>query len=309
MGEPLPSTVKLELSPSITPQTFHYTDSCGQPEEIPIGRQIEVALREGARRTFKTVVSDDDAGTAVASDHVIRIDIRDWFFALDKDALYDRAPATMRMNAFARMYDMTGTLLRETEFKVVRQERLRLERLGKNCGYIIDSFIENTAIELAYKLFMDARVALGGPPAPTPVAEAPIPDSPGSPPAITAPASPSTLRFKALLLDENGNLIFEGGEHVRVRVDIVNTGPTPILNASASITGTPAVIGQFPATTLTIPSLQPGETKSLEFVATLPPSLQPQQVEIRVSITEAGGAAARPQTLLFIIQPAGAETR
>ncbi|MEK7800485.1 MAG: hypothetical protein AAB314_02190, partial [Nitrospirota bacterium] len=49
--------------------------------------------------------------------------------------------------------------------------------------------------------------------------------------------------------------------------------------------------------------LQPGETKSLEFVATLPSSLQPQQVEIRVSITESGGAAARPQALLFIIQP------
>ena len=308
MGEPLPSTVRLELSPSITPQTFHYTNSCGQPEEIPIGRQIETALHEGAHRTFKTVVSDDDAGKGAASDHVIKIDIRDWFFDLDKDALYDRAPATLRMNAFARMYDKTGTLLRETEFKVVRQERLRLERLGKNCDYIIEPFIENTAVELAYKLFMDARVALGGPSESTPVTEAP-PGSPSSPPAVVPPAAtsaaPSKLRFKALLLDENGNLILESGEHVRVRVDIVNTGQTPIHNATASLAGTPSVIGQFPATTLTIPPLQPGETKSLEFVATLPPSLQPQPAEIRVSVTESGGAAAPPQTLSFTIQPAG----
>jgi hypothetical protein len=125
-------------------------------------------------------------------------------------------------------------------------------------------------------------------------------------PSMTESAPPSKLRFKALLLDENGNLFLESGERIRVRVDVVNTGASAIQNASASLTGTPSVIVQFLSTTLTIPPLQPGETKSLEFAATLPSSLQPQQVEIRVSITEAGGAAARPQTLLFIIQPAGA---
>ncbi|HEX5646630.1 MAG TPA: hypothetical protein VFX56_06645, partial [Nitrospira sp.] len=104
-----------------------------------------------------------------------------------------------------------------------------------------------------------------------------------SSPSKTTSASLSKLRFKALLLDENGNLFLESGEQIRVRVDVVNTGSSPIQNASASLTGTPSLIGQFPATTLTIPSLQPGETKSLEFVATLPPSLQPQHVEIRVS--------------------------
>ena len=119
-------------------------------------------------------------------------------------------------------------------------------------------------------------------------------------------ASASTnLRFKATLLDENGNLFLESGEQIRVRVDVVNTGSSPIQNASASLTGTPSVIEQFTSTRLTIPPLQPGETKSLEFTATLPSSLQPQQVEIRVSVTESGGAAARPQALLFIIQPAG----
>ena len=127
-----------------------------------------------------------------------------------------------------------------------------------------------------------------------------------SSPSIPTSVSLSKLRFKALLLDENGNLFLESGEQIRVRVDVVNTGSSPIQNASASLTGTPSVIEQFPSTTLTIPLLQPGETKSLEFAATLPSSLQPQQVEIRVSVTESGGAAARPQALLFIIQPAGA---
>ncbi len=127
-----------------------------------------------------------------------------------------------------------------------------------------------------------------------------------SSPSIPTSVSLSKLRFKTLLLDENGNLFLESGEQIRVHVDVVNTGSSPIQNASASLTGTPSVIEQFPSTTQTIPPLQPGETKSLDFAATLPSSLQPQQVEIRVSVTESGGAAARPQALLFIIQPAGA---
>ncbi len=81
-----------------------------------------------------------------------------------------------------------------------------------------------------------------------------------------------------------------------------------IENASASLTGTPAIIEQFPATTLPIPPLQPGETKSLEFIATLPPTKQAQQAAIHVTVAESGGATAPPQTLSLTIQPAGTGT-
>lgn len=311
MGDPLPYTVTVELPPSITQETLRYTDSCGQPGEIPVGRQVEEALREGARRTFTTVVlPHEKTGDAAPPHYVMKLDVRDWAFSLDKDALYDRAPAVLRMNAIARMYDEQGTLLRETEFKVNRMERLRLERVGRNCDYIIDPFIQDTAVELASKVFLDARVAFGEQPSSSPVAQAPQLDSPNLSSTAgsslgTAPSGPSSLRFKALLLDENNNLVLEGGEHVRVRIDIVNTGASTVHNASASLTGTPAVIRQFPATTLTIPPLQPGQTKSLEFVATLPPTNKPQQAEIRVSVAESQGSAAPPQTLSLTIQPAG----
>jgi hypothetical protein len=108
-----------------------------------------------------------------------------------------------------------------------------------------------------------------------------------------------------MLLDENSNLVLEGGEHVRVRVDIINAGTRVIENASASLTGTSAILEQFPATTLPIPSLQPGQTKSLEFIATLSPTKQAQQATIQVTVAESGGAAAPPQTLSLTIQPAG----
>ena len=110
-------------------------------------------------------------------------------------------------------------------------------------------------------------------------------------------------------MDENANLVLEGGERVRVRVDVVNTGSTPVQNASATLTGTPAIVSQFPATTLSLPPLQPGETKSLEFVATMPPTVQAQKAELQVVVSESGGtSAAPPQTLLLTVQPTGARS-
>ena len=123
----------------------------------------------------------------------------------------------------------------------------------------------------------------------------------------TPASAASDLRFKATLIDENSNLIFEAGEHVRVRVDVVNTGMNLIENASVSLAGTPSVIDRFLTTTLRIPPLPPGQTKSLEFVATLPATGQSVQAEIHVTVLEAEGAAL-PQTLSLTIHPAGTDT-
>ena len=133
-----------------------------------------------------------------------------------------------------------------------------------------------------------------------------FPPDPTSGAQRTTSALPSTaLRFKAMLLDENSNLVFEGGEHVRVRVDVINTGTAPVENASATLTGTSAAIEQFPTTVLRIPPLMPGQTKSLEFVATLPLLVQALQAQIHVGLAELTGSTAPSQTLSFTIAPTG----
>ncbi len=309
--EPLPHVVKLDIPSSIAQRTFRYTNSCGQMGEVPIGRQIEKALREEASRTFKTVVSESDRENGVRPDHVMTFEVREWSFELDKDALYDRAPATLRMNALVRTSDIHGAVLRETEFRVDRRERLRLEQVGRNCDYVISPFIRDTAEELATQVFLDARIAFGEQPSSPFISQESASDpstssaTAGLPSSATPPTS-SALRFKALLLDENGDLLLESGEHVRIRVDVVNTGTIPVQDVSASLTGTPAVLNLFPTTTLTLPPLQPAQTKSLEFMATLPPTRQPLQAEIHVTLTQSGKPVAPPQTLSLTIQPAGA---
>jgi hypothetical protein len=304
LGDPLPASAKLEIPPSLKDLTIRYSDSCGQLQDIPLGDRLQEALREGLRRTFTTTVDDGTSDRATA-DYVIHVDLVDSSFDLNKDALYDRAPAVLHLNAIARIHDRKGALLRQTDIKIARQERLRLEQLSKNCNYLIEPFINDMVIDFATRVSLNARLAAGGqdPAASMEPSQTPMGHVAG-PSASTSP----DLQFKATLLDENRNLMFEGGEHVRVRVDIVNTGTSVIDRASASLSGTPTIIERFPAPTLKIPPLQPGQTKSLEFIATLPPTKQSQPATIHVTVAEAGGVASPSQTLSFTIQPAGSNT-
>lgn len=319
MGEPLPQTAKLEISSSLKKLSADYTDSCGHLMQIPIGPRLEEALIEGAYRTFKGVVYEGGGAKDATPDVLVRVDLVDWSFGIDKEYLYDRAPAKLQLSAMARVYDMKGTLLRETEIKTVRQERLRIEPVQKNCDYVIDPFIQDSVVDFSAKTYVDARLAFAAQPSrpSAPTAAAPATNAVAPVPSMSSPAviqsvvpaqssASSNLRFKAMVLDENSNLILEGGERVRVRVDIVNTGMSPVQTATASLTGTASVLSQFPTATLSIPPLQPGETKSVEFVATLPPTVQPQKAELQVIVTENNGAAATPsQTLTLTIQPTG----
>lgn len=304
LGDPLSASAKLEIPPSVKELTIRYSDTCGQLQEIPLGDQIQEALREGIHRTFKPAL-DEGSSDNSPPDYIIQVDLVDSSFDLNKDALYDRAPAVLHLNAITRIYDRMGALLRQTDIKVVRQERLRLEQLSKNCNYMIEPFVRDTVIDFATRVSVNARLAAGGqePAASMEQNQTPVGNL-GAPSASALPV----LRFKAMLFDENSNLIFEGGEHVRVRVDVVNAGTRSVENVSASLTGTQSVIEQFPAATLPIAALQAGQTKSLEFIATLPPTKQAQQAVIHVTVAESGGASAPPQTLSLTIHPSGAGT-
>ncbi|BFU90696.1 MAG: Ankyrin repeat-like protein [Nitrospira sp.] len=302
LGDPLPASAKLEIPPSIKELTIRYSDSCGQLQEIPLGERIQEALRESIQRTFKTTF-DEGTSDTFTPDYVVQVDLVDSSFDLNKDALYDRAPADLHLNAIARIRDRTGALLRQTDIQIDRRERLRLELLAKKCDYVIAPFIRDIVIEFATRVSLNARLAAGGQEPAVSIEQNQRPVG-----NVGTPSGSSVLRFKAMLLDENSNLIFEGGEHVRVRVDVVNTGTTLIENASASLTGTQSIIEQFPAVTLPIQSLQAGQTKSLEFIATLPPIKQTQQAVIHVTVAESGETSAPPQTLSLTIQPAGTGT-
>ena len=318
MGEPLPVSVKLEIPASIKNIRAEYTDGCGHLMQVPLGVRLEEALVEGAYRTFKSVSYDEGGSKDAVPEAVVRVDLVNWSFKLQQDNVYDRVPANIQLNAIARVFDLNGKVLRESEIKTVRQERLRIEPTQKNCDYIIDPFIQDTSVDFAAKVSTEVRQAFGGTALAAVPAAASVPVAPPQPAAglptskpqpAAAAASASSLRFKAMVLDENGNLVLEGGERVRVRVDIVNVGMAAIQQAIVSLSGSQALIAHFPSAVLPVPALQPGETKSIEFVATLPPSIQPQKAELHVTVEEPASRTAAPaQTLAVVMQATGIKT-
>ena len=323
MGPLLPYAARLELSPSVTSPTFQYMDICGHIHEIRFGPLLEEALTEATYRTFQAVNTGTSKTKEPFPEITIRVELVHQKLELKQDNVYDRVPAYLQLSALARFYDAEGKLLRESDLKVDRDERLRVEPLQKNCNYIIDPFIRNTAVEFASQYMQEARVAVGGGSSPVaatapggnlspPTASvAPKPGQP-SPTQALAPIVPpvaSALRFKATALDENSNLVFEGGERIRVRVDVVNSGDQELQGVTASLSGTPSLLTQFPVSTLNVGRLQPGQSRSIEFAATLPQAIQGQKAEIQVTVSDpAAGMSPPPQTIALPIQPTGVKT-
>ena len=125
-------------------------------------------------------------------------------------------------------------------------------------------------------------------------------------------AGPSLLALKTTLLDENNNLLLEGGEKVGVRIDVTNTGKTPLGPVTVTLSGAPALIDAFAgalSSPAQIPALQPGETKSTVLWGTMPANAEGSRGELTVTVTPAGSRASAPaiQTLVAAIQPRHAQ--
>ncbi|HEU4502066.1 MAG TPA: caspase family protein, partial [Nitrospira sp.] len=302
LGPRLPQTAAMEFSPSLLESKAEYTDNCGHIQIVDIGSTLQDVLLEAANRTFTSVVRP---GSGAKPDVVVRVNLVQSTFKLRMDGVYDRAETEIQLGGLVSYVDQAGTALGEQEVQVVQKGRVRIMPVQKNCDYLLDSFIQDAARDFAQKFSVTTRAKLGAPSAPLAAAPAAIP--------VPVPARPVTpgvapLSFKATVLDDNSNLIFEGGERIRVRVDVVNTGAQDLQNVTANLSGSPQVLAQFPSTTLSAGRLSPGQSRSLEFVATLPQTVQQQKAELNVTVFDPAAGAPPSQALSLSIQPTGTNT-
>lgn len=315
LGPPVPLTAALEFDPSLTKAKTEYIDSCGRLHPLMVGSTVEEMLVQGAHQTFQTVIVPEGHQSGGKPDVIIRLRMLDPRLKIYSDALYDRAPTEFGLDAFALFVDPAGNVIAERPLQALRKERLQLELTQQRCDYVIDPLVQDTSVMLATQFMQEARVLFdqnkraGEQPAPqsaTPAGQptAKVPE--GMAPA-PSPSAGTGLSFKATLLDENGNSVLEPGERVRIRVDAANTGSQPVQGAIVALTAPPALLAQFPATQLPLGPLDPGGTKSLEFVATLPQLPPPQQAEFQVRVLTASGTPlSSAQTLTASAQSAEA---
>ena len=308
LGPPIPLTVEMDVDPSLSKAKAEYLDDCSRIRPFSIGPTVEDTLLQAAHQTFRSVVVPGSHTAGAKPDVTIRVRLLDPRFKLQTDALYDRAPAELSLDALAEFFDASGAPLGERPLQATRKERLQLELTQQRCDYIVDPLLQDTSTMLATQFMQEARVLLA-PGSHAPAAGSSVAPTDAAAKAAAIPASPAAapaqaLSFKATLLDENGNLILESGERIRVRVDVVNTGAQAVQDIAVRLSGPPTLIAQFPATTLATGTIAPGGSKSFEFIATLPQSPPSQQAEFQVTLV--GGGAQQgppPQTLVASVQP------
>lgn len=298
MGPRLPVSVRLTFDPSLTNARVQYIDACNSPYEIPLGVELESVLLDAAAQNFQSVSASGANPQPTLPTHEIHIDLQRSGLKLLTDNIYDRVPAELVLEAVATFKDGSGTVVNQQAFSVQHKQRLILEPTQRRCNYgNMDEFIYEAAVALSAQFIRAVRAQYeSSSPTVSPAPPAPAAQAPAVPPSGSAPTRSSifAVSFKATLVDENGDLILEGGERLRVRIDLANGGGQAIHGVSASIAGTPALVSQFPVTTLPVGTLQPGDSRSIEFVATLPPSIQPQHGELQVVLLDPSGTPVAP---------------
>jgi len=280
LGPQLPMSVTLVLDPSVTSAKFTYKDNCGALG-IPvfIGKKLESALTDAADQTFKTVRIPGTPSAQNKSDVTIQVMLQQQGFKMrsDNTELYDRMPTELILEIVAVYRDASDKVIREVPLKVTHRDRVFLSIDTRHCDYLLEPFAQDAAVSVA-TLFARASRDVLDPNSQT---------AGGSPPAA---GSSSSLVLQTAVLDENGNGLLEGGERVRVRVDLTNSGKAPITGITVTLGGTPSFVSYFPSPTLSVDALQPGESRSVEFASTLPLSVE-GRAEVTVSARAASGSS------------------
>jgi hypothetical protein len=308
LGPRLANSVTLTFDPSFTNLKMQYIDGCNSPHELNVGEVVESIMIDAVSQNFTAVTVTGGTPAQIPPDKEIVVTLQRSGLKLWADHVYDRVPADMTIETRVTLKDAAGKELGQQTVSIMHNHRLILEPAIRRCDYgNIGEFVHDAGIALSTQMMRAVRTQLAATdgPAPAPVAAVPVKPIPPTPP-ILGQHAPSALSFRATVLDENSNLVFEGGERIRVRIDLVNGGEQELQGITAALQGTTSLLAQFPATTLAIGRLQPGQSRSIEFVATVPPSLQQEKAEIHVTVSGSGLRTQPPtQTLALAIQPTG----
>ena len=300
IGPRLANSVKLTFDPSFTNLKMQYIDGCNSPHELNVGEEVESIMIDAAAKTFTAVTVTGGIAAPIQPDTEVVVTLQRSGLKLWADNVYDRVPADMTLETLLTFKDAAGKELGQQTISITHHQRLILEPSQRRCDYgNIGEFVHDAGIALSTQFMRVVRTQLTATGGTAPATVAASPARP-VPPTATIPAkgTRSALSFKATVLDENSNLVFEGGERILLRVDLVNGGEQELQSVTAALTGTASVLAQFSTTTLVVGRLQPGQSRSIEFEATLPQSVQQQKAEIDVAVSDSGTRAQPPtQTL------------
>jgi len=331
----VPLRVKLELDASVQRAGIPYNDACGDEKVFPIGIQLSQMLLEDSQKVFQQVVDREDLTLGNFVDAVLHYTVLEKNYdltipRLESDAEYP-AKAMLRIRAILRE-ERTGKELYAETFEGHGEWLVSSDEDGVDCepigiGIPIDRALETISDELvdtmresgrlqiaASKLVAQRQQGIGGVSPPsypspgpsTPVPGAyPIPRIPASPRSVQQVSAPS-VQFRTKLVDANRNLVLEGGEALKLLLEIQNVGDSTIPSAYVELRGTPVLVEAFKRVVslpVSLGTLRAGEKRTAEIRGRLPRIKKKITGELIVGILLSEGQSPGIHTILAEIHP------
>ena len=330
-GYYLPLMVQLRNASSVTGAQVAYKDACSQPQSIPIGDLLQEAIKRKTGLVFEKVVTAEKGSIPPAVDGYV--DVAVGFHRMDL-VIYQKAkrsfPVTVALGLEFAYTDTDGTVLfskklqssSSGEVDVVSEGSCQVKGIDPILRDVVETVTDGMAKQLgestkvreqaaARKAGVPRTAASGSPPPPlavqgsTDVPTLVPPTAPNSAEATQVPTpphseEPTTLMFRAIVRDQNRNLVLHGGEAIAVEVEVKNEGPGAVHGVEILVSGTPALTEHLSGI-ITVGELQAGEVKRVTLDGTIGAVKDPIQAELILTLRANSTSVKIPSSKKFVV--------
>jgi hypothetical protein len=329
-GYYLPLVAQLREDSSVTGAQVTYKDVCEQPQSFPIGDLLQEAIKRKTGLVFEKVVTGEKGSTPAAVDGYV--DVALGLNRMDL-VIYRKAkrsyPATVILGLDFAYTDIEGTVLFRKKLQSSSSGEVDVAAEGscnvKGIEPIVQDAIamvtDGMAIQLGESTKVREQVTArkAGVPRPTsqgsppPLSvQGPADVQPPTLPTVPVPAEvsrvpvpppsdePTTLTFRAIVRDQNRNLVLHGGEAVAVEVEVKNEGPGVVQGVEIQVSGTPALTEHL-SSLLTVGELRSGEVKRVTVEGTIGAVKEPVQAELILLLRAGSTGVKLPSAKKFVV--------
>jgi hypothetical protein len=328
-GYYLPLDVQLREAPSISEARILYQDACGQAQTIPINTFLHNALIRKTGLVFEKVVTGEKQVSPSSLDGYVDVAL-----GINQTDLviYQKAkrtyPVTVTLGLDFAYTNTEGTVLFRKkiqsagsgEVNVPSETGCEVRGLEKVLQDTIATVTDGMALQLGESTKIREQVAarqsgtprpmvIASPPSPlqTSVAAAVVPlsaavsSSEATREPLPIPSDqPATLTFRAIMRDQNRNLLLHGGEVMTIEVEVKNEGPGTAQGVEIHVGGTPALT-EHVSRVLSIGELRPGDVKRVALDGKIGTVQEPLQAELILTLHASSTLVQAPAPKKFVV--------
>jgi hypothetical protein len=303
----LPLTVDLRMDSSVTEAGVDYVDACRRAQRLPIGDRLKDSLRREIGMVFERVRTSQDAPVDGALDVALGLMEIDLLIPRQGSRSY---PATMTLGATVTYIDSSGAILYTKNLRVdvkgtvqTEEQDCRVQGLAALASEAVGTLTQglkkhlgtSTNIREAARERRDHDHAASVSEPKSEIADIQN-RALGAAPASAG--EPTSLSFRVMLRDGDGDQLLESGETISIEMEVHNAGSGSVKQIFVNLSGTPTLVSQF-TNPIAIGDLQPGEIKHLAVRGVAPDMAAREQAELILSLETRAGRAIPPTQKKF----------